>query len=497
MIRPVLTAFLIALVAGETALAAGLSCQDLFTRDAERLAVLALAKSLTKEVDWQDWATVRMQSRVSEPGADGKFWAYNDVRFETQLSDGLNATSAHYLSTESATTRSMGASPRLGMRRFRKVKGAAVGFVIRNYEIRRPHWPSSFRTKLKKIADLYEEQSTYLVVEGQAWENPLRRRVRGDYLSNTRIGPDLLGTMRLIHEKDGKIPVEDYLGIELKGLGDILKVEPGNFAMANEANEIASIQLSIQILAQIQRYRAEFGKEPFFLTYADSLSERLYGAMGYRPLTADKMKVTDSSVQMEQAADGSVRVNKDDVSWLPMYATGEMLIEILQTRLKRIADKSERGSKEAAEALNRQFLSAIRQSQSAVELRPSVFLGALTSNPLREDLPEAKLHVVPRQNGDVELFIQVGREHHLRFREPIRVPYPIPEGFESRLEHGSVIRYSQGVLRLSSNFSDALTGTTTSSVQEIWIDSNLQTPRRARVWSRSGHEMQESFEIGF
>ena len=497
MIRPLLKILIFSFLVVETAFATGLNCQDLFTRDAERLAVLALAKGLTKEVDWNDWAAVRTQSRVSGVDPDGRFRAYNDVRFETQLSDGLSSTSAHYLSTEKASSRSLGASPRLGMRRFRKVKGAAVNFVIRNYEIRRPHWPPSFRAKLKKIADLYEEQSTYLVVEGQAWENPLRRRVRGDYLSNTRIGPDMLGTMRLIHEKDGKIPVEDYLGIELKGLGDILKVEPGNFAMANEANEIASIQLSIQILAQIQRYRAEFGREPFFLTYADSLSERLYGAMGYRPLTAEMMKVTDPSIQIERAADGSVRITKDDVTWLPMFATSEMLIEILQSRLKRIADKSERGSKEAAEALNRQFLAAIRQSRSAVELNPSVFLGALTNNPLREDLPEAKLHISPRRNGDVELYIQVGREHHLRFREPIRLPYPIPEGYVHRLEHGSVVRYSQGVLRLSSNFADALTGETTSSVQEIWIDASLQTPLRARVWSRSGARIHEYFEVEF
>lgn len=489
------------------------SCSILFESENPRAAALNFSKSLPQKVDWKQWQARRIQTRVTDPDKKGHFWVANESRFETQLRFGRNVTSAHYLSQELTDSilnqkNSENSAENLllnkarGLINFRKAKNRALDFVIAAYRERRPHWTLEFIKKLRKLADEYEAESTYIEIAAQDWENLLRPKDKnGEYVRNGNLDPDLVGAIRLIREKNGSLPLEEYLGVKLKVLPNTIKVEPGNFAMANEANEISTIEISIQMIAQMDRYKIEFRKNPFFVTYADRLSEKLYGSMGFKYLTRDMLEPVspEASQQMEVDDQGRVRILKNGVRWAPMYATEEMMTDILKTKLERIAIRNEPDDVANSRALNSYFLKAIEQSRSAVTDSPEVFIGSSVHKQSGQPV-QISLQISHPTQDTAEIYLQLEDEHHQRFRETIRVPYPIPEGFGTNPEFdwkAGRVTYLNGVLTLRSFGRGSLLSNKNFGLQEVVIDSKLLQPRSAKIISKFEGVIEEFLEIEF
>ena len=255
------------------------------------------------------------------------------------------------------------------------------------------------------------------------------------------------------------------------------------------------------MIAQMQRYEIEFGKIPFFATYADRLSEKLYGSMGFKYLTRDMLDLVskEDGNQVEIDDQGRVRILKNGVKWAPMYATQEMMSEILKSKLKKISGHITSADTNRSQQLYLHFLKAINQSGNIVSAVPEVFVGH-AKNELSHQPMQVLLHVTHPTSDTAEIYIQRGDEHHKRFRETIRVPYPLPEGYGigAGINGGHArVTYSNGVLKLLAFGSGSFLSQPSFGSQEIVIDSRLLYPQTATVISKVEGAFEDYLEIHF
>ena len=196
--------------------------------------------------------------------------------------------------------------------RFWDQASASLDFVIDLYRERRPHWGPEFLNKLRAVAREYLHESTYITIE------------RGTGYRSSKP----LATIRLIREKNGFLPMEKYLGIEIDA-GNKLKVEPGNLAVDKELNREVWPELLMQLL-NASASEIEPGRENYYLTYADRYSLALYSQLGFKPVDLAKIKVGPGVV----TKDGKILAN--DVWWTPMEATQAALDGLMDLHLERM-----------------------------------------------------------------------------------------------------------------------------------------------------------------
>lgn len=441
-------------------------CSDLFYTG---LTAKNMAKPLVDLIPWESWKVLIQESRVSSADVNGMIEVVRNAIFDIELTDGFHRNSAVYYSKKKSpritTAVPTATTSRWSKNLFQQVRDKAMTYVIEAYRKRRPHWPANFHEKLLRIAKLYEKESTYILVENRPWNyEQIDPKLRPPL--------EIVGAIRLIHEKDGFVPMEDYLGIKIKADKTKLKVEPGNFAMAQEGNEIASVEFAIQMIAQMKRYRAEFGKEPFFVTYADAFSERLYGGMGFQYLKGDHFE----NAPPEAYNEGPFRIHKDDVDWAPMYATEQMLIDHLKSRLVRTAEKRK------SDLLLTQLLKALNRTENTVTQPPEVFVGTGSTKYNQHDTGTVARLYIQRKNEQASLYLQPQYEYENRaFRAGLHLttPVPIPEGWQGRSVDGGLMTYSKGVLRVTETVI-AANSTYTMSYQ-LAIDPMLLQP----IWIRA------------
>jgi|GEM_PF-4097212 len=483
------------------------TCDSLFVKKGHNTAALLLAPSMIRKIDWTRWKTTHGQILLSlDPLTQTKLLLH-ESKVKNQFPGGNNVSTAIYLSTEKLsslgnTSPPLAKSPakKLGWQKFRRAKEKSLNFVFSIYKIRRPHWKPDFYKKLRLYADEYELESTYLRVEGQDWDNPLRQKnTNGEFISNERIDPDLLGAMRLIREKNGYLPMEHYLGIEILTPSGELKVEPGNFAMANEANEIATVELCIQIAAQIKRYRNEFGKDPYFVTYADHFSEKLYGMIGFQFLPRQLIRIPsgfDPNTIIDNNK-GGIYITKDSEAWSPMFVTAEMMTTLIKKKLKRLAEKHDPNSQTEVNNLYSKFIFAIDDGVDSSATSSKMFIGKVKNFFNIYSGPEAYLNVDYLDESFAELSIVLSNENK-RYREPFHVPIPLPDNWRSEAEDGESFKeYKNGVLRFHWLNKDPNSSHTSFVSEEIWIDPWLQNPTLVRAAHRHESSFEEYFEIEF
>jgi hypothetical protein len=234
-----------------------------------------------------------------------------------------------------------------------KEASESLDFVIDIYRERRPHWTPEFLEKLKKTARQYLADSTYITVKEDLGKKDGR----------------IKGTLRLINERDGLLPMERYLGIQID-VGSDNKVEPGNFAISKEENQDAWPEIMMLLASDIVKNRGT-GKTNHYLTYADIYSKSLYSKLGFKPVPADRIKLSPGVV----LDDGGIYI--DGIKWTPMEATqAEMdgLVDLHTRRLRaRGIDPNEIESLES----RRQFVNSNKRLQSQVISAPTLYEGQL------------------------------------------------------------------------------------------------------------------------
>lgn len=465
-----------------------ITCTNILRTEPLVPGVFFIAGSFPTTTDWSRWRGTLSRSRFS-PGVDlYTHWFKEDGEF--------SATTLFLLEHQRPKRFLHGTTSRLSSQLFLSAKERATHFVVTEYQSRRSHWPHSFIAKLKETADEYELQSTYIIIEGNNWgaypNKPMDRYNPGHTVGNGYINPDMMGTMRLIHEKEGAIPLEHYLGITIKNPEGTIKVEPGNFAIVNEANSISIIAIGIQMLAQASRYQREFGKTPYFVTFADSFSEKLYGAMGFKPLTG-------AQVHSDQyPASDKIEVVRDGITWVPMYASVDMMSRLLNRKLELQAKRTHRGEPERAQNLYDDFKSIVDRSSSQLstfDTSVDSYLGTVRNQLGLKNEKSGRL-ILERFGSSTKLYLSLDRElqhtsltRHMA-REPIEINTPLTEGLRVVLDHGSILTYSGGVLTLR--------GDQNGFVMKVWVDSQLSQPQKAEYYETSdGETIEHYFQIEF
>jgi hypothetical protein len=190
---------------------------------------------------------------------------------------------------------------------FTQIANKAGEFGIETYQRRRPHWKGKFLKKLRAIRRRWLRQSTYISTQDGVGYDP---------------DAQTHATLRLIKEKDGIVPMEEYLGIRVD-VGGKLKVEPGNFAIDRAYNESLRPEIFIHLLNRSNTRLVE-GRENHYLTYADKYSLAMYTQLGFTPIDPVRMKITDPETKIENG-----KILKDDIWWTPMEANQETLDQLL------------------------------------------------------------------------------------------------------------------------------------------------------------------------
>lgn len=193
----------------------------------------------------------------------------------------------------------------------------AVDFVLKIYSERRQKWSSNFLAKLRSLGQTSILDATYITVRDGKKKQ-------------------ILGTLRLIREKDGVLPMEDYLGIRLNA-DDKIKVEPGNFAIdqAHSSRVWPEIMthLASQFSNRMGRSWLDAGKENHYYTYADEYSFRLYSLLGFKPVDLQKIEVHPST----KVQNG--KILKDGIEWTVMEASQETLNSLFDLNISRMKNR--------------------------------------------------------------------------------------------------------------------------------------------------------------
>ncbi len=218
---------------------------------------------------------------------------------------------------------------------FARAAYRAVNFVIDIYQERRQAWPEKFRDKLRKVAKEYLPESTYIVIEEGTGT---RER-------------DILGTIRFIKEKNGRLPMEEYLGIDISG-GNKLKVEPGNFAIAKNQNEDAWSEIVIHLFNTVAR-EIEPHRENYYLTYADKYSLALYSALGFKPVNEERIRKLKPDTIMENG-----KILADGIWWTPMEATQATIDGVYEKHLNRACKNNDSDAKSELLGMRRDEITA-------------------------------------------------------------------------------------------------------------------------------------------
>jgi hypothetical protein len=176
----------------------------------------------------------------------------------------------------------------------------AMDFVLRQYADRREHWPVAFLEKLRKMAEEYKFYSTYIAIK---------------YLNTATGETTVFGELRLIAERDGRLPMEEYLGIHLNSKG-AKKYEPGNFAINKSVNQYTFGEILVHLIETI--LDKSKNQESHFYTYADRQSLAMYKMLGFKPVPREDLKL-GPAVEMDDRG----RILKDGVAWTPLQASRE------------------------------------------------------------------------------------------------------------------------------------------------------------------------------
>lgn len=261
--------------------------------------------------------------------------------FPLAMNSSSQTTIVSMLQEEEARTQRGGASFRGSLTSFEETADELVDFVLQIYGQRRTHWSPEFLAKLRQVAKAYLEQSVYI-------------EVRDGFLASLgRQGSLLRGTIRLIKEKNGRVPMEEYLNIQVN-VGDKFKVEPGNFAVEKDFSLEAWAELIMHLTSKkLSRFSEDV--ENHYLTYADEYSLVLYSQLGFKPVPFAKINFGDDVV-----VEGG-KIIKDGVAWTPMEASADDLQQILIGYLEKLKRRS--GSEDV--------IRSIQDRQKEIDIQPN------------------------------------------------------------------------------------------------------------------------------
>ncbi|MGZ3770830.1 MAG: hypothetical protein ACXVCP_15095 [Bdellovibrio sp.] len=344
----------------------------------------------------------------------------------------------------------------------------AMDFVLNQYADRREHWPASFRDKLRKMAQDYKFNSTYITLKHKA--------------SSTGI-TTILGTLRLIEERDGRLPMEDYLGITLNSHG-AKKFEPGNFAIDKSVNQYAFGEVILHLIENI--LEKSKNNETHFYTYADRQSLMMYKMLGFKPVA-----LSDLNLAPGVEVDSKGRISKDDVLWTPLEASRKDMEALLANYLSGSLP-NHTGDAEVREVLKQRFHAV---NINAVPY-DHIFRGIMSKS---NETEPCELHLRPEDGKLRVLFGRTDRDLKMfRGWESFSIPKQgLTEGYHVEQNISGVrssINYYEGVLTYL-QLDDS--GSKFSSIYQIKISSDLSTVEWIKAQSNPGTSFQTDFNASF
>ncbi|MGZ3773221.1 MAG: hypothetical protein ACXVCY_02360 [Pseudobdellovibrionaceae bacterium] len=344
----------------------------------------------------------------------------------------------------------------------------AIEFVLNQYAERREHWPAEFREKLRKIAQDYKFNSTYITIKHKAESKGVT---------------SILGTLRLIEERDGRLPMEDYLRISLNSHG-AKKFEPGNFAVDKSVNQYAFGEIILHLIENI--LEKSKNNETHFYTYADRQSLMMYKMLGFRPVPLSDLNPAPGVVIDEKG-----RINKDEVLWTPLEASRSDMETLLANYLSGSLP-THAGESEIRQALNQRFQAI---DTNAVP-HDYIFRGIMLKS---DETEPCELHLVPEEGYFRFLFGRTNRDFK-KFRgwNSFIIPQEgLTEGYHIEQNIGgtrSAISYYDGVLTYLQLDGSGLNF---SSVYQIKITPDLSTVEWINAQSNPGTSFQSEFKASF
>jgi hypothetical protein len=391
-----------------------MSCFELFYEDSPREKI---TQSQRDERGWKQYGWKRVVEERVGAIANGRTSVL--FQFFFPMSNGAdNQTAIITGLRERKTPSGLSAPAPTPSNTHWKAAEKALDFVIATYRARRPHWTPEFLEKLKQTAREYLNESTYISVQdrGGFSDAPLR------------------GSLRLIKEKNGILPMEKYLGIEINSHG-ALKVEPGNFAIDKKFSGDAWPEIMMQLWSKAAR-ELETGRVNHYYTYADEYSLSLYSQLGFTEIPASEIKLQNGT----KLVDGKILV--DGIWWTPMQASQKTLDGLLGLHVDRLT----RRGKDSDEA--NALLSRRDELETAAANADRFLRGTGTV----EGVPVAGQLEIQKKDT-ISLILRLDQPHDLvsAFGHLNADAIPLKEGeIRSTWIRDQLITYHNGVLRFES-----------------------------------------------
>lgn len=206
---------------------------------------------------------------------------------------------------------------------FDKTRERLVALAIKFYRDRRG-WPESFLAKLNELSIEYLNESVY--IESDHYERTYAPTGEPQFDDEPR------GTIRFIRERDGLLPMEKYLDIEVDVDGKH-KVEPGNFAVEKEERYDAWAELFMRAETSEIRNLGK-GRENHYLTYADDASYLMYSQLKLRPVPRDRIQLKADAVT--RVYKGRFQIQKDGKWWTPMECSQATIDSLATEHIKQL-----------------------------------------------------------------------------------------------------------------------------------------------------------------
>ena len=228
--------------------------------------------------------------------------------------------------------------------RFIELVRENIDFVLATYSERRD-WSPELRTQLKKEAELYAEQSTYIEV---------RRLDQIDFTPQ-----ELIGTMKIVRvdptTRISRLPLEVDFSIQLPANAG-RKFEPSNFVVDKTKNKLGTAEIFTQLVLhareQLKNPRHEPEKMMYF-TPADKLGRKMYARLGFTAVPGFEaaLKEGDKDWWMigstaenlarlpDQLAENKMQWPAEDIAWMNKLITNFQGLSGTKTELEGFRTK--------------------------------------------------------------------------------------------------------------------------------------------------------------
>ncbi|QDK44738.1 hypothetical protein DOM22_05960 [Bdellovibrio sp. ZAP7] len=304
---------------------------------------------------------------------------------------------------------------------FRDLVNENIEFVLQTYSERRD-WSPDLRIHLKKEAEHYAEQSTYIEV----------RKLNQD----TYLPEGLIGTMKIVkvgvETRLKKLPLEaDFLVTMPSNNGK--KFEPANFVVDKDQNKLGTSEIFAQLILHAREQLKDPGHEPgkmMYYTPADRLGVKMYGKLGFSAVPGFEAPIKEGDKDWwmigssaENLATLPQRLAQNKAQWSPEDV--EWMSELVKKFEGLRGTRTEIESRRTRDVIN---------AEGAREVQE---MGVFITEPFTyNDKNYRRLDVHSIGGGDVDIQVRIPDEQ-----------FPLQNGWRFK-EQGIYMFYQDGIFKV-------------------------------------------------